>query len=123
MCALGFVIACISTWQEVKAHVAISRSIRELHNVEVLAQDGPRLFTVMVPGKDNWPLHDDWQTIKLCSVGDNLPLVPGMVMTKFQYKQRDGCQLIDAQTEVDYLRNDSKDVIDRSGNLLFAKEN
>ena len=122
ICVVWFAAAVGSLWLEAQAHTRLVNSIRELHNVEVLSVDSPRTFTVNVPSKDNWPLHGGQQTIRLCDSGDTLPLVAGMVLTKFQYKQQSDCLLIDAQTDVNYLRNSNKRVIDQQGNILFAKE-
>ncbi len=96
--------------------------IRELHEVEVLSKDADRVYTVMIPAYWN-PLSksDVVTTWRLCIHGDDLPLVKGMVIEQFQYKQEKDCMLIDYSTYVGWKRNAKRDVVDKNGNLLFAK--
>lgn len=97
--------------------------IRELHDVAVLGVTSSREFDVAIPARGNAPRTSDTsEHWKLCSYGDDLPLRPGMVMTVMQYKQRSGCLLIDRDTEVKYLHDSDHNVIDRTGHILFAKE-
>ncbi len=91
--------------------------IKEKHNVEVLSKDHDRVYTVR--------FQEDSQTttIRLCWDGDDLPLVAGMIIEPFQYVQEKDCLHIDERTYVDWRRNSKRDVVDRDGKLLFAKEN
>jgi hypothetical protein len=97
--------------------------VRELHMVEVLTSDAPRVWTVNVPSFFNPPLAADMRmTLRLCPHGDDLPLRPGMIMEPFQYIQANDCLLINSSTYVDYYRDQAHNVIDKYGNQLFAKE-
>ena len=97
--------------------------LRELHMVEVLAKESDRVYTVEIPVASNTRLmHDQIMTIKLCTYGDDLPLHQGMVMEPFQYHQQSDCLLIDEATNIDYLRDQHRNVVDKHGTELF-KEN
>ncbi len=91
--------------------------IREKHNVAVLSKDAERVYTVQYENEAK-PT-----TIRLCWDGDDLPLKTGMVIEPFQYVQEKDCLHIDERTYIDYWRNPKRDVVDRDGKLLFAKEN
>ena len=96
--------------------------VRELHNITVLERHSDREFTVLIPARDN-PLHkqDQVEVWKLCPWGDTLDLKPGVVFPVFQYKQKAGCQLIDSDTEVKYLRDKDHNVVNRDGQILYVK--
>jgi len=97
--------------------------VRELHMVEVLSVDAPRVYTLMIPAQWNPPAREDQRiTIRLCAHGDDLPLRTGMIMEPFQSIQESGCNLINQNTFVDYYRDQARNVIDKHGNILFAKE-
>jgi len=107
----------------VLGQASIFSPIRELHMVEVINKAGDRVYTVMIPARVNPPAtHDVTMTIRLCSDGDDLPLVTGMVIDPFQYIQKKDCLLINSSTASDWLRNGKHDVVDKEGRILFAKE-
>ncbi len=86
------------------------------HNVEVISKDADRVYT--------WQFPDQPQptTVRICPQGDDLPLVPGMVIDPLNFIQRKDCILINGDTFVDWKRNKRRDVIDKNGKILFAKE-
>lgn len=90
--------------------------VREFHNVAVLSKDADRVYTVQFQ-EQAAPI-----TIRLCAEGDDLPLKTGMVMNPFQFIQQKDCLLVNSRTYVEWLRNDHRDVVDKSGKILFAKE-
>jgi hypothetical protein len=99
---------------------AIGRAdIREFHNVQVLAKNAKRVYTVKFQELAT-PM-----TIRLCDDGDDLPLEPGMIIDPFQYIQKPGCLLINEQTFVDYKRDEHRNtiIVDKDGKFLYAKEN
>ena len=89
--------------------------VRELHNVEVLQKNADRVYTVDIP-------NQGIMTIRLCSYGDDLPLSKGMVINPFQYIQKNDCLLIDGRTFDDWKRDKDRNVVDKNGKILFAKE-
>jgi len=93
--------------------------VRELHNVEVLRKDGDRVYSVHIPAQMSRAAMTG--PIRLCAEGDDLPLVPGMVMKRFQYIQESDCMLVNGNTNVQYLRDADDNVIDKGGNQLFAR--
>lgn len=96
--------------------------IRELHNVEVMGKLSNRVYDVIVPARGNPPATvDRRETFRLCPEGDDLPLVPGMVIEPLQYIQGVDCLLITRDTYVDWKRDSQQNVVDKNGRLLFAK--
>lgn len=93
----------------------IFNPVRELHNVEVMSVDAPRVITVQAQGKQ--------QTWRICKDGDDLPLRAGMVMTVVQFEQHYDCILFNRNTVVTYLRDANKNVVDKYGHQLFEGEN
>jgi hypothetical protein len=90
--------------------------VREMHNVVVLGKEADRVYTVQFQGFAK-PM-----TIRLCADGDDLPLEVGMVVEPFQYIQRKSCMLINSSTYVDWTRDPRKNVVDRDGKFVVAKE-
>ena len=100
---------------------SIFSPVRELHNVEVLHVDAPRVYTLFIPAQQGHP-KDEVQTDRLCIEGDDLPLKAGMVIEPFQYIQRVDCLLINRNTYVDWKRDAQRNVVDKNGKILFASE-
>jgi len=107
----------------VLGQASIFSPIRELHAVEVLSKDAERVYTVNIPYSMNPPNKRDIVTpLRLCPEGDDLPLKKGMVIEPLQYIQQKDCILINKDTYVDWLRDKDKNVVDKHGKILFAKE-
>lgn len=107
----------------VLGQASIFSPIRELHAVEVLSKDGERVYTVNIPYAWNPPSKKDMvTTLRLCQEGDDLPLVKGMVIEPLQYIQQKDCILINESTYVDWKRDKDRNVVDKDGKILFAKE-
>lgn len=90
--------------------------VREFHNVEVLSKNADRVYTV------KFQEYAQPMPIRLCAEGDDLPLAAGMVIETFQYIQQKECLLINQDTFDDWLRDVHRNVIDKRGRVLFAKE-
>ena len=119
MITVWIAVATLSVWSELKGE-----GIIEKHQVEVMDVVAPRVYTMFFPARDNpRQLGDQTIVVRLCSYGDDLPLVKGMCIETFQYKQRRECLLIDKDTYDDWCRDKQQNVVDKSGHILFAKEN
>ena len=121
----------VNSWAKAAAFLSIGfvigqlqllNPVRELHDIAVLQVNGERRFTVFIPQQEPTYRKDSVETWTLCNEGDDLKVKPGVLFDIFQYKQGNGCLLLDGQTEVTYHKNEEKRVVDREGNILFAKE-
>lgn len=107
----------------VLGQASIFSPVRELHMVEVTGKVQDRVYAVIVPAAWNPPAKQDRvETFRLCAEGDDLPLVKGMVVEPFQYIQGKDCLLINKDTFVDWKRDKNRNVVDKTGKILFAKE-
>jgi hypothetical protein len=88
----------------------------EKHNVVVLEKNAARVYTVQFQD------YDRPMTIRLCNEGDDLPLEVGMVIDPFQFIQRKSCLLINSSTYVNWARDSRRNVVDKDGKFVVAKE-
>lgn len=102
----------------------VFNQVRELHNVEVTGVTAPNVFVGFIPYEKGNPLQtvNRTRTFEICPQGDQLNLRTGQVFPVFQFVQERGCQLIDYRTDIEWLRNEQHQQIDKKGNLIFAKE-
>jgi hypothetical protein len=99
--------------------------VREFHWVEVIQKVDvdPDRFLVLIPKAPLNPAYkvDTTETWKICPRGDQMPWKAGVLMPVVQFKQSKDCQLFDKDTEVKYYQNKDRRVVNRQGDILYAK--